>query len=332
MAASDTNLVYDRETRALSAPDAATRRRVRLLQLTHRALQPVGHLGVSRVFALINTLLPTRADITIREGSWRFRFPADDYYWNRLLDPVWQYEPEIHAFLEAIRGLHHTFVDLGANFGYWSTRVAAGLYGARPLVAVEASSACFHVLRRNLECVGAEARALRYAVAERTGDEVPLFGVRHAGFSIDPSWAGRPAVVADTVPTITLDDALVEAGVEPAETPLVVKLDVEGAERAVLIGAPITVSGPSVFLMEDAAGPGRLSDAVEYAHHEAGMRLFALHGEAVPRRISGPDGVLRLKRRHGRLQRRGLNIAATGSPWWWEVLDRLGRGPGGEPA
>jgi hypothetical protein len=124
MAPASPTPVYDREARALLAPDAGTRRRVRMLQLTHRLLRPVGYLGVSRAFALINALLPSRGDITIREGSWLFRFPANDYYWNRLLDPAWQYEPEIHSFLQAIRGLPHTFVDLGANFGYWSTRVA----------------------------------------------------------------------------------------------------------------------------------------------------------------------------------------------------------------
>ncbi len=56
----------------------------------------------------------------IVEGSWKFRYPSNDYYWNRLLDAGWHYEPEIDSVLRKFANLPFVFIDLGANFGFWS--------------------------------------------------------------------------------------------------------------------------------------------------------------------------------------------------------------------
>jgi FkbM family methyltransferase len=319
-------LVYDRATRSLRAPDAFAHGHARLLQIIHRVLAPLGYLGISRLFGVVNAVFPTGdREMVIEEGPFRFRFPAGDYYWTRLLDPDWRYEPEIDGLLTAIRDRPWLFVDLGANYGYWSARAAAGFYGPRRVVAVEPAMSCYVRLRDNLEPFGDRARTYRYAVAERCRGDVQLYGTRHAGFSIDPGWEGASSAVADTVPTTTLDAVLLGAGVDlagPDATPLVVKLDVEGVERQALEGSQATVAGRSLFLVEDAVGPGRVCEAVRYARAELGMRLYAMPGSAV-RRLDGLEDVVALKRRASRIQQAGLNLFATASPWWWAVLEDL---------
>lgn len=263
-----------------------------------------------------------RGDMMVTEGEFRFRFPANDYYWTRLLDSKYEYEFEIDGFLRTMQDRAFVFVDLGANFGYWSARVAAGLYGRREVIAVEASSSSFEVLCQNLKSYKATASTFRYAVADRSGAEVMLFGDRHAGFSIDPHWRGASSRVADVVVTATLDDVLHEAGVDPSATPLVVKVDVEGAEKQVLCGATSTINGPSVFLMEDATQPGNVSDAIRYAHEHLGMRFYVRVGDSL-RRLSDLYEIQDLKRRRSRVQQAGINLIATASAMWRNALDDL---------
>jgi FkbM family methyltransferase len=309
---------FDRGSRRLSASGRGLYVRTRLLQLVHRALRPAGYLGVSRVFRFITSLSPTDAETTVREGTFRFRFPAEDYYWNRLLDPDWTYEPEIDAFLRAVQDHPFAFVDLGANFGYWSARVAAGMYGRRQALAVEPSSVCQAVLLRNL--AGFEdARAFRYAVSDRSGDTVRLFGARHAGFSLDPTWPGASGVVADTVTTCTVDALLAECGIDPAVTPTVVKVDVEGVEKQALDGAAAAIAGESVFLIEDAAGSGRVSDAICHAHDHCGMSLYALDPSGWRPLVDLGDAG-RAKRGKSRIRQEGTNFIATRSALWHEIL------------
>jgi FkbM family methyltransferase len=311
-------IIYDRVSRTLSASGPWLRARTRLLQLAHRGLRPAGYLGVSRVFRIISSLAPTDAETIIREGAFRFCFPADDYYWNRLLDANWTYEPEIDAFLRAVRNRPFVFVDLGANFGYWSARVAAGMYGPRQALAVEPSRACHAVLFRNLD--GFEnVRAVRYAVSDRSGDTVRLFGNRHAGFSLDPTWPGASGVAADTVTTRTIDNLLAECGIDPAVTPAVIKVDVEGVEKQALDGAAAAIAGESLFLIEDASGADRVSDAIRHAHDYFGMNLYALERSGW-RALFDLDDATRTKRGKSQIRQEGTNFIATRSAHWHGIL------------
>jgi FkbM family methyltransferase len=316
---------YDRVTRTLTAPTATLHRRARLLQLTHRVLRPVGYLGVTRAFRLITSLNRADGETVVREGPFRFSFPGDDYYWNRLLDPDWSYEPEIDAFLREVRDRPFVFVDLGANFGYWSARVAAGMYGHRQAISVEPSSTCHAILSRNL-AEFPDVRFFRYAISDRSGDTVRLFGTRHAGFSLDPTWPGASNVVADTVATRTVDDVLAECGIDPVVTPTVVKLDVEGFEKQALDGAAAAIDGQSVFLIEDVTGADSAGDAIRHAHAQLGMSLYAL-GVSGWRPLAGLDDAITAKRGKTRLRQEGTNYLATRSPSWRAWLESAATNP-----
>jgi FkbM family methyltransferase len=313
-------ILYDRTARRLDTPHRRARLHARALQAVHKGLKPVGYLGVSRLFTLVNRLAPAvDPETMVCEGAFRFSFPSDDYYWNRLLDSHWRYEPEIDGLLASIRTRPWLFVDLGANFGYWSARVVA-LYGPRRVIAVEPAAASHEVLARNVEPFGESVRKVRRAVWHRTGADVSLYGSRHPGLSLDPHWLGASPFAGERVETITLDDLLRESGEDPAVLPVVVKLDVEGVEAEVLAGGRETAAGKSLFLLEDASPAGQVGQAVRDAC-ALGMRLYALDGAGRVRRLARPEEVLRLKGWRTRIQQTGLNLVVTGSALWWEILE-----------
>lgn len=284
------------------------------MQFSHRALAPLGYFGISRVHAALNAALRPKTDTVIDEGLWRFRYPSGDYYWNRLLDPRYSYEPEVERLLRRFRHIGFTFVDLGANFGFWSSRVARGMYGRHRVIAVEASSYCLGVLRRNL--AGSGASIHHRAIDERSGRHVSLYGgPRHAGQSIDEEWSGASHTVVDRVETIAIDDLL--EGIDAA-TPLIVKLDVEGVEMRALKGAQRTIAGPSLWLIEDAA-PNAVSDSTIFARDELGMSLFMDDGKKLAL-LDDWEPLLAHKRTLTRFQAAGVNLVATASPMWLEAL------------
>ena len=143
------------------------------------------------------------------------------------------YEPNLTSWLAGRLARGETFVDVGANVGYFSL-LAATLVGADgDVVAIEASPSIFGRLRGNLSLNGAaNVRAVNVAAHQGSG-RVPLF----AGPQIQPE-------LTTIVPDLGFDlEGRVEAAPldailrdrELAEVRLV-KVDVEGAEWAVAEG------------------------------------------------------------------------------------------------
>jgi FkbM family methyltransferase len=131
------------------------------------------------------------------------------------------------AFLQILKpGM--TFFDVGAHVGYFST-LASLLVGAGGSVhAFEPTPSTFRVLVENLEGTGIP---VNLAVHQFRGEvELRDLGWRGATFNSVLATSGGRAV---RVRTTTLDAYSAETGV----TPDVVKIDVEGLEEAVLLGA-----------------------------------------------------------------------------------------------
>lgn len=321
MPVGDKNIIrYDRLQRKLTAPDFKHLCWARLMQASHLALAPVRYLGISRVHNAINKLFNPTTDTVVIEGACAYRFPSNDYYWNVLLDGGWYYERELDVVMARCAKLPFVFLDLGANYGYWSAKVAAGLFGVHRIVAVEASGQCLPVLRQNVAGSQAPVAIHHRAIDEVSGRQVKLFGDRHAGCSIDETWYGASAHVADTVETISIDDLLALEGIDPAVMPVLVKLDVEGVELRALKGAARASKGASMFVVEDADKAG-VSEALHYVMKELGMRLFVHENESDTfREITSLDEVAAVKGLRHRLQCVGLNFFATSSPLWIEAL------------
>lgn len=135
------------------------------------------------------------------------------------------------------RGIQHTinrvlrpgdtFVDVGANIGYY-TRMGSRIVGSGGRVlAFEPSPAAYKLLVRNTETLQ-NVELVRAAVSNNFEDVE--FGIRAKGDM--SSMDTRDALETIRVPSVTLDGILAQ---HPAVR--LIKIDVEGFERAVLEGA-----------------------------------------------------------------------------------------------
>ncbi|MHB1530447.1 MAG: FkbM family methyltransferase [Acidiferrobacteraceae bacterium] len=310
---------FDRKSRVLKTSNARSRLQARLMQISNQVLAPIGYLGVSRVHAMINSVLRPDGATCVAEGAASFTFPSNDYYWNRLLDPTFEYEPEIDSLLCIVRAIPFVFVDCGANFGYWSARVASAMYGRRRTIAVEASSAAVALLRRNVEHSKNHVSIYNRAIDSVSNNKVWLYGQRHAGFSINRDWYGASKTGIEEILTITIDDLLALEVIDPETTPVLVKLDIEGVEARGLAGADKAISAQAAFIIEDAERRC-VSKAIQVAFQNPRMRIYLLEKASISRIVSlGAFAIC--KGKVNSLQARGLNVLVTASPTWIKVLE-----------
>lgn len=159
--------------------------------------------------------------------------PSDDIMAPQLVVHR-QWEAELSRFMWNSVDRDTVFVDVGANFGYFSCMVAAriGLGGSGRVVAVEPNPKMLDLLRRNIainwSIAPVEVHAC--AIADTAGEmmfNVPAGRAANAGLVANDA----PASGSDTrltVRTATIDEVL--AG-RPAD---LMKIDVEGYEALVL--------------------------------------------------------------------------------------------------
>ncbi len=165
----------------------------------------------------------------------RFRFC--DRYWSRILNDRYDYEEEIEVFLKSVADIRYTFVDCGANFGYWSVLASSEPFGRQTVLAIEASPDNAARLALNAGLNGNRYRCVNAAIGGNTGGFVRVAGRRHEAFS-------TYAVADDdhgAVRRISLDGLL--GGALDAQAPTVIKLDVEGVEIEAIEGAKNLLSG-----------------------------------------------------------------------------------------
>jgi FkbM family methyltransferase len=190
-------------------------------------------------------------DVTVRlTTDSLFAFDVHDPYWSRLLASGFTYEPEIEGVLRAFAGVPYTFVDAGANLGYWSILVSSREFGAHPAIAIEAASGTFERLLDNAALNANRFECLRGAVSEHGGTSVTFAISAHHSSSGIAGSGEIPAVLGtEEVPTLTLDGVVAERGAGAG--PVIVKLDVEGAEIAALRGARGLLESDALLLYED---------------------------------------------------------------------------------
>ncbi len=192
------------------------------------ALIPVfgSMLAVMRLWALLRG--PFEVPATTRFGA-RFTCRLPDFIQTYLyLFGVW--EPDLTAFIDRRLEAGRTFVDVGANIGYHT--LLAACKGAK-VVAIEASPRIYRMLAENVDRNGAgTVRVVNKAASDRAGTCSVYSGpIQNIGLSTTVPQRGF-ATEAE-VEAAPLSDLL-----EPEEirTTQMVKIDVEGAEDAVLRG------------------------------------------------------------------------------------------------
>jgi FkbM family methyltransferase len=157
-------------------------------------------------------------------------------------------------------------VDIGANAGFF-TLLASRLVGPKGRVfAFEPSREALGFLYRHLELNrAANVTVVEAAVSDRTGMGLFLEGRDHS--------TGRLASTGTfEVRTTTLDDVAAASGFEPS----VLKIDVEGGERAVLAGAAEVLARARPTVVLAVHGLERLEQCSALLS-EHGYRLQVLH-------------------------------------------------------
>jgi FkbM family methyltransferase len=141
------------------------------------------------------------------------------------------------------------FWDIGANVGYFTLVAATALNQRGRIVAFEPGKNAFARLTENLALNAyRNIRTFPVAVTDREGEAV----LHLAGDIADSSASLYPAAQAqagqEVCRTVALDQFLRTEGLPP---PDLIKLDAEGAELAVLQGAPrLLADSPPLWLME----------------------------------------------------------------------------------
>jgi FkbM family methyltransferase len=162
---------------------------------------------------------------------------------GRYISYFGEWEPNLTAWLRQTLQLGDTFIDVGANIGYF-TVLASKLVGETGrVVAIEAIPETTAILRRNVERrQRANVRVVNSAVWYERGS-ISMFcsdlptGTATADATAAERWTLKNSieVPAETLPMILTGEELATARV--------IKIDVEGAELAVVQGLVDALDG-----------------------------------------------------------------------------------------
>jgi FkbM family methyltransferase len=153
---------------------------------------------------------------------------------------VERYEPEVRSFLQYSLKPGDTFIDCGANVGYFSVQAGALVGKSGTVISIEANPRTFKLLERNLRANGFGI-PVQCALTLQAG-EVELFMPQdwdvYSSLRAGALVEGR-ADQSFKVTARTLDDVIKERSLARVD---VVKIDIEGGELDVLRSAPELLS------------------------------------------------------------------------------------------
>jgi FkbM family methyltransferase len=176
-----------------------------------------------------------RGTLSLRTGGRGIRCTLPGGETVRLL-PAYRYvtwHPDEYAAFRAALGLGDSAIDAGANVGAYALAFGRWVGERGRVHAFEPSPLAFDGLRRHISLnrLGATVIPHRHALSDRVGDLV-LRDDGHHGTT--RGWlSGDPPASRRTVPATTLDAFCAASAIRPK----LIKIDVEGAELAVLRGA-----------------------------------------------------------------------------------------------
>lgn len=170
-------------------------------------------------------------------GGCRFRCDLRDALMSEAY-LTGRYEPQETALLHRILRPGMTFVDVGANWGYFTLLAFDAVGPSGRVVSVEADPRAVEALRANLDANGLDSgRVFAVAAADRPGrlsmqDYAPGAG-ELGNFGLAQATTVTPGGRRFEISARPLDDVLDEAGVERVD---LLKMDIEGAEASAIEG------------------------------------------------------------------------------------------------
>ena len=308
-------LRFDRATGRLDGASAVERAAALAMQLGVKATAPFHYRGLSVGCRILGAALAKR-DIVVRLADDSvFAFPYADPYWTRLLDRDMIYEPEVDHLLRSVADVDYTFVDCGANFGFWSILVTSRAYGAHDALAIEPSAKNAARLRGNARLNGDRFAILNRAIGETDGATARLTGTKHEGMTIAGAQAGTAKRSASSRST-----ACSTADWCRTDRRVVVKLDVEGVEVEAMKGGRRLLAGDAIVICEDHSldPTHRVS---RYLMDETPWAVFGFDAQTgALERLTDIGRLAQLKA----AAQLGYNVFAATSTFWEERLEAAG--------
>jgi FkbM family methyltransferase len=209
--------------------------------------------------------------ILIELDDFKMYVRRNDNFIGAVIAREKRYEPHVSRVLKSMLPRRGTFVDVGANIGYFSLLAAACVGPQGRVIAFEPNPANCDLLRRSLAAngFGAVIDVHAAAVAEEKGRiHFSTAGVDSNGRIVNPAEAAAEVVALPLVEVVTLDEAL--SGCDHVD---VIKIDVEGAEARVWRGMGEVVGRHRpLLLFEFSPGLLRLTSQVEPAEFLADVQ------------------------------------------------------------
>ena len=145
---------------------------------------------------------------------------------------VW--EPHLTYWIQDRLQPGDTFVDVGANIGYFTLLAAGCIRKQGWCVAIEASPSIFELLKENLELnhVGSRVRTVNLAASDRDGT-LTVYGGPSGNLGLTTTVPNHDLRIETTIRAMPLKDILTEGEIAAAR---LIKIDVEGLEGPVVRG------------------------------------------------------------------------------------------------
>jgi FkbM family methyltransferase len=181
-----------------------------------------------------------RFECRIPSGG-RLLLDVDHWFIEQYYAGLAGFEPDLQKALKRFLRPGGTFVDCGANAGFYSVIANDVMRGTGIVVAIEANPALLPQLNANLEANGIGRSAVHAAITTHGGvvDFLaparmdPVGGLRRTGYF------GDEEVSRISVPAATLDDIIDAQRLDRVD---VIKIDIEGGELDALMSAERTIA------------------------------------------------------------------------------------------
>ena len=304
---------FDRASGALEGANLWERTAALALVTGSKISSHFSHRGYNRCANLLRLALAERNIAVKLNPDAVFEFPYGDGYWSKLLNRSYHYEDELELLFLGTADVDYTFIDGGANYGYWSVLVSSAPYGAHKAIAIEPSSANFAKLANNARVNAGRFEVMKCAIGERRGTAY-LTGTKHEAFSI----AGHASAGGEEVPVIALDN-LIDDGKVAGSGKFLIKLDVEGVEIEAIKGGTRLLQADSVIMCEE-HGSDRSHAVSRYILEHTPLKLMVFDPHSNRMETVTELSILDRIKVSTHV---GYNVFGTASAFWQDRIDAL---------
>lgn len=253
-----------------------------------KVLFPLGLVGMETLTSQISRLRGKPLQYHVFDHGGKFLYPVYDSYWGCYFLTRRKYEAELEILFGRVlyKGIQFSFIDGGANFGYWSCFLSRRQGLVKPIIAIEPTRETFEILRANAE-LNEGFHCLQAAVMDKDGASVSVIGNRHASRRVASALSPRDEVV----PSVTVD-SIIRRYCGGASL-VIIKLDIEGAEPQAFMGATRALEAgyPVIFECHGSDLECRSTSAA-LSH---GLAVYFLTEEGTFIQITNLDALVRLK-------------------------------------